>query len=834
MQQDPLKTAIILKQKLKKKIYGQNLAIEAVVDSIKNKVIKEDSRPQQIYFFVGPPATGKTFMAQEIAKAFDEYEYFEVTMSDYQTHNSGQALFGTERGYNSEQNGMLTNQVKKHPKTVILIDEFEKAHTVVQRKFLSMLSAGYVEDALGWIGDEPFNSSASDSIDDIVSKVDFTQTIVIFTSNLGSALYNNQDFLDTLSGDYHQAESMLLQEIAKETKLEADEEILAIVPEMLSRLSQGNIVLFKKLQMNALRKIAVDTFNFKIKELALSNNLKIVYKDGGGIYFIQVQLLRFAPEIDVRRLKAKIYELFTDTITDFLLEKGKFWSDIRVIEIGVSDEVVTFTKEQLLPDMKKGNLLKELFRKNKTLELQESVTLKDKTVFYTIESVAFKKITKVADTLGDGAIKFQVPTTTFDDIAGHQETKERLKEIATFLKEPELLKKFGAKIPKGMLLYGVPGTGKTMLARAFANYADIPFIATTANELIGFDTNNYATMKKIFKRAKEYAPSIIFIDEIDTFGNRIEQKSPATINEFLTHVDGFSQNIDEAIFIIAATNHKQNIDDAILRSGRIELHVEVPPLDKEGREVFIKKILEKPSQKDIDLDKLVSYTTGLTGADLEKIGNEAALYTIRNNIPEISQTILIEQINIQKYGKRVTNKTPEDELKEVAYHEAGHAVIAKVLMPEIKIEQVTIVPRENAQGFVTFSMENEITSLSKEEFMFHIVISLAGRVAQMYKFKESGQDTGARSDLQKATQDAYAMIKTYGMDNEFENLSLDDVELSEKTKELIDMKVVKLVDTLTKQTQELVREHFNAIEKVAKELIKKEVLYGDELVELLQ
>jgi ATP-dependent metalloprotease FtsH len=585
--------------------------------------------------------------------------------------------------------------------------------------------------------------------------------------------------------------------------------------------------------MSGLRKIAVETFNVKIKELASVNNIKVSYKNR-GVYFIQVQLLRFTPEIDVRRVKAKLYELFTDALTDTLLEQEKFWSDVDAIEIEVSDKVVTFTKEHISPDMKEGTLLKELFRKNITLELQEKITIQDRKILYRVEDVAFKKVTKVADTLGDGALVFDIPSTTFDDVAGHKETKERLKEIATLLKSVELLKEFDAIIPRGMLLYGVPGTGKTMLARAFANYAEIPFIATTANELIGFGTNDYDSMRTIFKRAKEYAPSIIFIDEIDTFGTRSSQKSSATINEFLTNLDGFSKNIEENVFIIAATNHKENIDDAILRSGRIELHLEVPPLDREGREFFLKKILKKPSQKGIDLEKLVSYTAGLTGADLEKIGNESALYAIRNNLVEITQQVVIEQINIQRYGKRVTTKTLQEEFEEVAYHEAGHAIVAKVLMPKLEIEQVTIIPREKAQGFVAFSMENKNSSLSKEEFRSRIAISLAGRVAQMHKFKEIAQDTGAQSDLQKATQDAYAMVKIYGMDDEFGNVSFVDVELSERSKELIDKKVIELIQTITQQTQKIVQEHFSSIEKLAQTLLKKEVVYGDELSQIIE
>jgi ATP-dependent Clp protease ATP-binding subunit ClpA len=281
---DPLEVAFELKEFLQGKIYGQDNAIEAVVDSVKNKVLDESNRPKQIYFFLGPPATGKTYFAQNIMEYFSEYKFLEVNMVEHQSLSSKGTLFGTERGFNTEQNGFLTNFVHTNPKTIVLIDEFEKAHTSIQKKFLTMLSAGYLNDALGWIkmlaGEyEPFDSeNARHKVKNVITKVDFTQTIVIFTSNLGSALYNNHEFLEQLDSDYQSAEPLLLQEIAQEKKLEDRNMVLAILPEMLSRLSQGQIVLFNKLQMYPLRKIAADIFNQKIKQLALNYQLQIEYR----------------------------------------------------------------------------------------------------------------------------------------------------------------------------------------------------------------------------------------------------------------------------------------------------------------------------------------------------------------------------------------------------------------------------------------------------------------------------------------------------------------------------------------------------------------------------
>ena len=838
MRIDPLEEAIKIKKALECKIYGQKFAVDSVVDSVKNRLLDPKDTPKQIYFFLGPPATGKTYMSQVMSTNFGGYKFYETCMSDYQSHNDGQNLFGTDKGYGTESVGDLTSFVRKNPKTVILIDEFEKAHTTVQRKFLTILSGGYLIDALGWIPDslddeefEVYNSNDEDHkkrVEQRVTKVDFTQTIVVFTSNLGSSLYNNPDFLNSIDTDYNQAESMILQELSQEKKRESNVEIPAIVPEMLSRLSQGKIVLFNKHSIKSLRLIAAEEFTKQLRELTTNYELKFTY-NSNSIPFIESQLLRFAPELDARRVKAKIYEQFTDKLTDYLLGNKLSWKDINKVEIMVNKEVKEYLKKHITPRINNGSIVKYLFRKNLTLKLTDSVEKIGDSLIYTIDSIVFKKVEKVSDTVGSGAISFEVPKTSFKDIAGHVEPIERLKEIATLLKNPEQLKLFDAKVPTGMLLYGKPGTGKTMMANAFANYADLPFIETTANDLIDFANNDYSMMKNVFQRAKDYAPCIIFIDEIDTFGNRDDNKSPAAVNELLTQINGFSNDVDDQVFIIGATNYKNKIDDAILRPGRIELQVEIPVLDKVGRKSFMNKILTRPTTNDIDIDKLVLHTSGMTGAQLQKVLNESSLYAIRNSKKKLTQEILIEQINIEKHGQKVISERQEKSLASTAYHEAGHAVLATALLSKLKIEQVTITPRENALGFVSFNQENSNENMSKKDMESQICIAFAGRMAQMKKFGDDSCDTGAISDLEMATAIAYRMIAFYGMDDELGYISVQSINLSDIQKNVIDVKVLKLLERLKKVTEVLLDENWKSIVKVANVLLTEEVIYEEEL-----
>jgi ATP-dependent Zn protease len=290
-------------------------------------------------------------------------------------------------------------------------------------------------------------------------------------------------------------------------------------------------------------------------------------------------------------------------------------------------------------------------------------------------------VVRIKDFSEDGLV-FDIPNVSFDDIAGHHKAKQRLGEVINFFQEPKLLESFKIEPPKGMLLYGPPGTGKTMLAKAFAKEAELPFISTTGLELLQPEKT-----KLIFTKAKAYAPAIIFIDEIDTLGKRDgENGKEVPINKLLSEMDGFSGRKGEDIFVIAATNYKENIDPAIIRPGRVEIHIEINNLDKDARKYFLDKVIEKkPTSGSFDMKKLLMYTTGFTGAQLQMLGKEAAYHCLRHGLPAITQDILIDQINKIKYGERQFYLSLEQMFEETAIYEAGRAVISKVLMPHVNI-----------------------------------------------------------------------------------------------------------------------------------------------------
>jgi len=800
-----------LEESLKSQLFGQDSAIEAVCDKIvESSYYLAHTTPKAIFFFLGPPATGKTMLAQLISKELDGYDACKIfDMTQYSNANEGFSLFGLPKGYSSAKEGKLTSFVKKHPASVLVFDEIEKAHPGVLTNFLMMLSSGYAED------------SFSEEI------IDFTQTIIVFTSNLGSELYNNQNFINMMQENPFAAQSTIIEAISREERILNGYRVKVLSPEFLSRLSQGQIVLFNKLPFNALQSIATNTIIEVQENFEKAFGLEVAYDSFADI--TTLLLLSFTPRIDIRKLKSKLPLVLFDTVTDFIrkndLPLQKIFFDIE------SDSKATLQEALLqLNDKEKTKLLHELFRKNETFSYEIATSYNDTTLNITFKNLQRKKLARSVDFSGDGGLVFEVPSISFDDVAGHKVAKKRLREVINLLKSPKELARFDLDIPKGMLLYGVPGTGKTMLANAFAHEANLPFIETTGSEIL-----NIELMKEIFTKAREYAPSIIFIDEIDAIGSRNGTNLDIIINQFLTELNGFSQEeSDEQVFVIAATNLKEKIDPAILRSGRIDLHVEIDSLDREAREFFIDKILQKPTEGDFDKEKILTYTAGMTGADLEKVSRESSLYIFRHNLKAITQEVLIEQINTIKYGSRITHKSLEKVLESTAIHEAGHAVISRILMPDVKIEQITVTPRANTLGFVSYEQEKNYTNLTREDIKNKLCIAFAGRESQLKAYGEEGFDSGASNDLDMATQYAYYAIATLGMGEETGYINISKFKEKRPFEAEIEKELKLWLDEARLKTKELINKHWPHITKLAKLLQDKEVVHENELLQLLK
>ena len=841
--QSNIKFAREFKEELSKELFGQDQAINIVANSMKNN-IKDEKGPKSTYLFLGPPATGKTFLAELMAEHLPKYKIMKFDMTQYHQQNGGE-LYGYPAGWKGFGVGQLTGFVHRNPKAVIVLDAFEKCDNIIQNNLLSIFEGGKMRDACGWdkVTDEPCNEDPDIIYSDENASywVDFTEVIFIITTSLGKELYLDYRFKDLVKKDYIQAESMILEAIKREKKRESRSGGLqeAIVPELVSRFSKANIVLFNKLEYPALEEISKKVFLSYKDEFQEQYKIEFI-KSKNFDNFLKIQILNFAPELDARRLKDKVSTIYFNRITEFIQTSDKPVSYFTQIKVTISKECVLFLNDRVNELIEDETLVRELFRKNITLELNENITEKNGVISYKINSAKFQQVIRIKDFSEDGLV-FDIPKVSFEDIAGHNKAKQRLREVINFFKEPKQLEKFDIEPPKGMLLYGPPGTGKTMLAKAFAKEAELPFISITGLELLQPEKT-----KLIFSKAKEYAPAIIFIDEIDTLGKRGEGTGKEVpINKLLSEMDGFSAKKGEDVFVIAATNYKENIDSAIIRPGRVEIHIEINNLDKDARKYFLDRIIDKkPTSGTFDMNKLLMYTAGFTGAQLELLGKEASFYCLRHGLSAITQDILIDQLNRIKYGERQSYLSLEEMFEETAVYEAGRAVISKVLMPHIHIEHVSLTPKDNNEHFISHNYNDVQNNMTVKDFKDKISVSLAGRTAQIQQFGDiKGIDTGASNDLQQATRDAYTAIAHYGMDKEVGYINVNGVmdakENPMNTKETkhyhskIDRALENWMIEGQKNTTDLVNKHWNTIYSLSKLLLEKEIIYADELEKIL-
>lgn len=443
---------------------------------------------------------------------------------------------------------------------------------------------------------------------------------------------------------------------------------------------------------------------------------------------------------------------------------------------------------------------------------------------------------------------------TFDDVAGIEEVKEELREVVDFLRNPRRFQKIGARIPRGVLLYGPPGTGKTLLAKAVAGEAGVPFFSISGSDFVEmFVGVGAARVRDLFATAKKNAPCIIFVDELDAVGRHRgaglgggHDEREQTLNQLLVEMDGFDPN--EGVIIIAATNRPDILDPALLRPGRFDRRVAVPPPDVVGREAILRvHIKGKPIDEDVDLEVLARRTPGFVGADLANLVNEAALFAAREGRETIKMEDFEEAIDKIIAGpERKHMVISEKEKQIVAYHEAGHALVARALPNADPVHKVSIIPRGNmALGYTLQLPTEDRYLLSKQELLDRLAVLLGGRVAEEVVFKDA--TTGAQDDLKRATEIAREMVCEYGMSEILGPLTLgrkhkevflgrdiaEDRNYSEEIAYTIDKEVRAIIDQAYEKAQEIINRYREKLDLLAQRLVEKEVLEREEIEQIL-
>ena len=564
--------------------------------------------------------------------------------------------------------------------------------------------------------------------------------------------------------------------------------------------------------------------------------------------------------------KMKYSELITN-INEGKVEAIQIESDGKTANVELTDDKVI--KQVNIPNMENFMNYTQDFIKNGSFTLEE----KSQSIFVTILSFLTPFGLLIiffifwflmmggangaqggGKTLSFGKSKAKMMTPadrnkiSFDDVAGVDEEKEELQEIVEFLKNPKKFTDMGARIPKGVLLVGQPGTGKTLLAKAVAGEAGVPFFIISGSDFVEMFVGVGASrVRDLFDEAKRNAPCIVFIDEIDAVGRQRgaglgggHDEREQTLNQLLVEMDGFSEN--EGVIVLAATNRPDVLDKALLRAGRFDRQIVVGAPDVKARE----QILEVHARKkkladDVDLKVIAKNTSGFAGADLENVLNEAALLAARRGLPQIGMKEIEDaMVKVTMGPEKKTRVRSDKENKLVAYHEAGHAVVSHYLETQDPVHQISIVPRGMAGGYTMYRPTEDKNFMSKTEMEENIVSLLGGRVAEALILNDIS--TGASNDIERATQIARCMVTKYGMSDRIGTITLgssqnevflgrdlaQSKEYSEETAAIIDEEVKNIVDKGYNRARQILTEHVDKLHAVAQILLEKEKIESDE------
>ncbi|MBN9587757.1 MAG: cell division protein FtsH [Alphaproteobacteria bacterium 64-11] len=445
---------------------------------------------------------------------------------------------------------------------------------------------------------------------------------------------------------------------------------------------------------------------------------------------------------------------------------------------------------------------------------------------------------------------------TFEDVAGVDEAKDDLKEIVDFLRDPQKFQRLGGRIPKGVLLVGPPGTGKTLLARAIAGEANVPFFTISGSDFVEMFVGVGASrVRDMFEQAKKNSPCIVFIDEIDAVGRHRgaglgggNDEREQTLNQLLVEMDGFEAN--ESVILIAATNRPDVLDPALLRPGRFDRHVVVPNPDLAGREKILRVHLRKvPLAPDVDPRVIARGTPGFSGADLANLVNEGALMAARRGKRVVTMAELEDaKDKVMMGAERRSLAMSDEEKKLTAFHEGGHAIVALNVIGSDPIHKATIIPRGRALGMVMRLPERDQLSLTRQKMMADLCVAFGGRIAEELVFGHEKVTTGAQSDIEQATRMARAMVTRFGMSDELGPIAYAENQeevflghsvsrtqnISEATAQKIDAEIHRIIDETYTRARQILTDHADDLNVLARGLLEYETLTGDEIIALLK
>jgi ATP-dependent Zn protease len=812
-------------KRIKTRIVGQDDAVEQLVKTYSSQQVSRlGQRPRAAALLVGPAQSGKGFLARVLASELADEDnprpVFELDLSSLQSANQSAQIDGNEPTYSNARPGKLTSFVRENPRAVVVLKNMDMAEPNVISRLASIFTDGVLVDQFGF-----FKNNDLEAEQIAPPEVDFSRTLVIATTSCGQRLYDDRMFWQTYSDNRAQAISLLTSEIRAEQS-----STRKAAATMLSMFADSDVIPFKRLsgadyELIFTRAAAqlVDDFTARY---GIDIELEANDTQGLSRLLISRDLPHVSPQAVSTILETEMLQLLLGN--DEIALQG-----IKRVRIALSK--CSRETAQLIEQWADGaDWLEQLLRRNQYLSYHWAVSVDGKQLHLTLTDALLNKHLQVQDIRGSGAIRLEIPDVSFADIAGHHAVKEQLQDVVDLLRHPEKISQYGGSVAKGMLLWGVPGTGKTMLAKALAKEAELPVISLVATEF-----SDVETTREVFARARRYAPSILFIDELDAVGSRDKNGHPALINTLLSEIDGFDTSLHEPVFIIAATNLPNSIDPALLRSGRIDLHIEVPNLDRDARAFFIDKILSLPVAEPVDRNALLDLSSGMTGADLMRTASKLAAHLACHEGRQLSEKHIIETLHQHRFGEVRTVQRSQQIRALIAYHEAGHAVVSSVLNPSKTITTINTLTRKNMEGFVAFNGDydsNPQRRVTYTECLEDIAVYLAGRLSERQYAPRLEPCAGASDDLAKATQIAEYAITELGLDAELGSLSLRD--LPGYYREAFTDKVVTRLHHWLQEAEALCQqtlvEHWIKVEKVANALMDQEIITGRQFYQLIE